>query len=191
MGRQRSSGFERENSGLVDSLASLQNTPNIVEEIQSFICRAYLYVTKKGASYVHQRHDLGETRYVLFTRSKLESEKLPPTLGSFMNHFLRAYFQLNIWNSASMSIIPDFNPEEYGWYIDDNERCYMANTTSDDITPKSIIELISCKGNCSTAKCGCRKNKIACTDFCGCSTTCENIDPPLPESFNIDFDDEI
>ena len=36
--------------------------------------------------------------------------------------------------------------------------------------PESIIELslCKCKGDCSTLRCGCRKNQLQCTEMCLC-----------------------
>ena len=72
----------------------------------------------------------------------------------------------------------------------DDDWSYVAETTDDDIAPKAIVEPISCNcgGHCSDGRCGCKKNKVVCTDFWGCCDTCENIDHPPPDTINKDLD---
>ena len=38
--------------------------------------------------------------------------------------------------------------------------------------------------------CGCVKNVVVCTDFCGCSDTCENADPSPSDNINEDSEED-
>ena len=85
-------------------------------------------------------------------------------------------FQILIWSSAHLSIIPEHKPKEFGCGLQGND--YVAQTTDYLIAPKAVVELVSCncKGHCSSRRCSCAKNKLPCTDYCGCTETCENTD---------------
>ena len=106
---------------------------------------------------VGQSYEISNTRYRLFVQSKYEGEKLPPTKGALKKHLLRALFQLLIWSSAHLAIIPDHEPREFGWDLQGND--YVAQTTDDLIAPKAVVELVSCncKGNCSSRRCSCQR----------------------------------
>ena len=80
--------IDRTNCDLVNALATLQNslTLDTIVIIESFICRAYLYSTKKATSHLQEEHNLSDTRFYLFTKRQLEGEKLPPTMGSLKKH---------------------------------------------------------------------------------------------------------
>ena len=47
----------------------------------------------------------------------------------------------------------------------------------------------NCDGDCSKGWCSCKKNGVACTDFCGCGDGCQNTDvPPTNAALNLDID---
>ena len=80
---------------------------------------------------------------------------------------------------------------DYGWEICDD--ILVPVSTRDDIAPEHLITLVSCncKGACSTNHCTCKKNNVACTDFCGCGDSCENSDMrPENVSLNEEEDEE-
>ena len=85
--------------------------------------------------------------------------------GSFKKDLLRALHQLYIWKSADKAIIPEDEPQKYGWHLGD-DGSYSAETTDTNIAPKAIIRLISCKcgGNCNDRPCGCVKNDVVLVD---------------------------
>ena len=62
----------------------------------------------------------------------------------------------------------------------------MPISTEDEIAPEDIVTLVSCNcnGECSNNHCTCKKNNVACTDFCGCGDSCQNTD------MRPNFDDE-
>ena len=68
----------------------------------------------------------------------------------------------------------------------------MPVTTEDAIAPEELITLVSCNcnGNCSNNLCTCKKNNVACTDFCGCGDLCENIDMCPPENVSDENNEE-
>ena len=64
----------------------------------------------------------------------------------------------------------------------------MPVCSKDDIAPKELIDLVSCNcnGDCSKGRCTCKKNSVACTDFCGCGEECQNTVSPSGGSLNVD-----
>ena len=67
----------------------------------------------------------------------------------------------------------------------------MPVCSRDDIAPEELIDLVSCNcnGDCSKGRCTCKKNKVACTDFCGCGDECMNTDVS-PPALNADDNEE-
>ena len=63
-----------------------------------------------------------------------------------------------------------------GW--EDSGGEMMPISTEDEIAPEDIVTLVSCNcnGECSNNHCTCKKNNVACTDFCGCGDSCQNTD---------------
>ena len=70
----------------------------------------------------------------------------------------------------------------------------MPKCTEDEVAPEDLITLVSCncKGECSNNHCTCKKNNVACTDFCGCGDACQNTDmrPNLCEDENGEAEEE-
>ena len=69
------------------------------------------------------------------------------------------------------------------------DRTVFPVCSKDDIAPEVLIDLVSCNcsGDCSKGWCTCKKNTVACTDFCGCGEECQNTDAPPPEgALNVD-----
>ena len=63
-------------------------------------------------------------------------------------------------------------------------------TTDELPAPIGLIELsmCSCKAECDTARCVCRKHKLICTDMFKCSEACKNDE--LEDSEEIETGDE-
>ena len=140
---------ECRNVNLLQSLIDLQHqiTDGISTEIESFICRCYLFPKSVKNLNIETKYNFRHTRYELFRKKKSEREKLPPTSGTFNKHLERSFFQLNIWASAHLSLIPELDPLLCGWYLEDDK--FIPKTTDDPIAPKAVAELVSCncKGN--------------------------------------------
>ena len=117
---------------------------------------------------------LAETRYYLYKKHSSETNKLPPSPGAFTQHVKRACCPLIVWTSANQVETREFDPLNFGWELCNG--ALMPVTTEDEIAPEELITLVSCNcnGNCSNNHCTCKKNNVACTEFCGCGDSCEN-----------------
>ena len=125
-------------------LVDFQVSKECTEAIQSFICRCYLYRSNKDSlRRVGEIASLDSTRYTLFTKKRLEGEKLPPTKDAFGFHLSRAFYQLSIWNSACDSIINHLDPLHYGWQLEDGKL--TGTMTVQNIAPLEVVELVACK----------------------------------------------
>ena len=139
----------------------------------------YCYLPRKSAKLVSL--DFVTTRYYIFKKGNAENEKLPPTLGAFKKHIYRAFYQLSIWSEASNALLTTRDPLDYGWKNQDGK--IIPVTTDMEIAPKAIIELVACNcgGKCTNLRCRCKKNNVCCTDFCGCTAICENVDVKMSD----------
>ena len=171
---------------MIQALNHLQQeqSEEVVNEVAQFVCRTYCPKNTPK----HITNSIVETRYFLYKKFSADTNKLPPTVGAFTQHIKRASCQLLVWVSAHMSEIAKPDPLNYG-----GEKCdgdLFPICTKDLIAPEDIIELVACncKGKCIKDWCKCRKNKEACTEFCGCGDECMNSDMDIPE--NIDAQDE-
>ena len=95
-----------------------------------------------------------------------------------------------VWKSANRSETIIVVLSEYGWEI--YNEFYMPVCTAEEIAPGDLISLVSCScnGDCSNAHCTCKKNNVACTDFCECGDSCENTDTRPPERLGTDEEQE-
>ena len=62
---------------------------------------------------------LDTTRYELFSKKNLGSERLPPTNGSFTKHLQRVNYQVYIWCNATRPLLQLPSPVGNGWNQDD------------------------------------------------------------------------
>lgn len=67
------------------------------------------------------------------------------------------------------------NPQIMAGKLDGDDNHFYPIMTTESPAPKAVIELVKCgcKKNCS-GKCGCFKNKLRCTELCGCNAECKN-----------------
>jgi hypothetical protein len=114
-----------------------------------------------------------ELRWFLYSNKGCKAEELPPTLGAFKQHVMRANYVAHLW-SRSTKNITTLNPIEYGWSLDSAGN-YKAIMTTENPAPIAIIELIKCgcKKGC-VGRCSCVKNEINCSELCACNAECTN-----------------
>ena len=157
---------------ILTALASLGVTDPSSEtccQLERFVCLLLQY---KSTVYTKVK----DLRWFLFSNRSAEGEQLPPTVGSLMPHIQRAHYITMIWKKAdeSQRILP--SPSDYGWNKDDVTHSFVAVRCSQPPAPKAVLELVKCgcKKGCS-GSCSCLRNKIHCTDLCGCiNYTCSN-----------------
>lgn len=132
---------------------------------------------------------LDALRFTQFQKSlnrntpKLES--LPPTSDSAAQHSYRVYHQIQQWLGNKLE------PEKWGWVRQEGDLHPVRTTLPP--APDEIIQLISCscKGDCSSAKCSCKKNGITCSALCKTceGVTCCNSSFEKEVNFNLENDD--
>ena len=107
---------------------------------------------------------------------------LPPTSEAFEENVKRARLQVCILTAALHPKPPDLDSTQFGWSKDEFNKILMPVILPKGIeaVPASILEMIRfvCESEepCSTARCGCSKEHIACSIFCKCNATvsCQN-----------------
>lgn len=99
---------------------------------------------------------------------------LPPTTESFEENVKRAHIQTVLWLTTHHGSLPNIDPTLFGWMKnDENKRLVPVASPKDTcIAPNYIIAMTkcSCKTDepCSSGRCSCRENGIACSIMCQC-----------------------
>ncbi|MES9883628.1 MAG: hypothetical protein ABW185_22465 [Sedimenticola sp.] len=129
-----------------------------LQAAQTFVCSLY---GKPG-------EDVDELRYQMFCGKGSASHQLPPCSDALRKHTKRANYQALVWR-RSLEATPNLpSPDGHGWKV-----------TADEITvdwmdlqpaPKAVLELIKCgcTQGCGGNRCSCVRNRLLCTDCCGC-----------------------
>ena len=72
------------------------------------------------------------------------------------------------------------DPKDWGWHVLDGR--FMPIMTDQPAAPPEILDVVrcSCKKDCSTKRCTCKKHGLPCTAICGecCGTSCTNSQLP-------------
>ncbi len=98
--------------------------------------------------------------------------KLPLTHNSFMQHILRAQYQLLIWKNACVGMHDLPAPTAYGFYINDGQSLQPVMMTQSPAAPELMNELFcECPANACYADCVCLNNEQPCTAACTCEGT--------------------
>ena len=173
-------GFSKEK--LFESITSTTAMNNLLDvfyndkssnkEIQSAGICIFQYIYKSyGVPLSRTRHQ----RYNKQAKAGvIRPESLPPTDSSAEQHSLRAYLQLQDW-CILQSMSRD--PLNYGWLL---SPCgYEPVLMTQPVAPENLLKFVTCgcKGDCSTQRCSCTKNKVKCIAACGnChGINCKNI----------------
>ena len=83
-----------------------------IAEIKEFV-RCVMYSGNTNETYID------ETRVRLYRDMKVKtSMSLPPDPSSLLQAIKRVQLQVNIWSHSSELLIPEMDPEEYGWNYD-------------------------------------------------------------------------
>ena len=107
------------------------------------------------------------------SKTFVKPERLPPTTDACKYHSLRVYFQVMVW----MGLNGEMDPLDWGWEVQDQKL--LPIMTDEVPAPNTLLQMIhcNCSGGCSSLKCTCKKNGIACSIACGqCQNGhCENM----------------
>jgi len=129
---------------LKEELVNFQTSKECTEAIESFVCRCYLYRSNKDSfRKLGEAVSLSDARYTLFTKRRLEGEKLPPTKDAFGFHLSRTFFQLSIWSSACDAIANNLDPLHHGWQLEND--ILTGIMAEQNIAPLEVVELVACK----------------------------------------------
>ena len=88
---------------------------------------------------------------------------LPPTSAAARFHSLRVYLQVQEWLGNRRTV----EPTQCGWRLECNSL--VPVTTDIPAAPSDLLKVIrcSCKSNCDSKPCSCRKHGLDCTSSCG------------------------
>jgi len=116
--------FKKEGK-LLDALIELETTAHgeQKDELEKLI----------SWGYVKPLSTLAETRFYLYSKEKVSSDRIPPTRGAFDQHVKRAFNQLRQYKTAEKEFIDIRSPSECGWGKIDEE--YIPATTKTPIAP--------------------------------------------------------
>ena len=112
-------------------------------------------------------NDIDKLRAHLFDKA-VSLENLPPTKDALLQHIKRAHYQAAVWRQAYLSECDIPEPENMIWCSKDDEIKPILMTLKP--VPFSCIQLASCtcKTNCNSKKCSCKKSDLPCTSACAC-----------------------
>ena len=123
------------------------------------------------------REKLDHLRYQKFvhkanvSRAVVQVQTLPPTSSAARFHSRRVYLQVQLWLDRPMNAV------EWGWSRVDGKLAPLK--TDLPAAPERLLTIIrcSCKVNCESKRCTCRKHGLSCSSACGeCKgTSCSNI----------------
>lgn len=127
---------------------------------------------------------------------------LPPTTEAFEQNVYRAHFQVSQWYSALSGDPPHLSVFNYGWEVDDANKCLIPRNVAEGVpyAPEKILKLVKCgcisQRPCKGTNCGCTGHQLPCTIFCVCGggRDCLNpfnakiIDEPVNQDVDIDND---
>ena len=164
------------NSHTFDAIARVFMSPSEKDEIVSAGEKAMLLLYEGrqslGASLNEMRTKMFRQKTATST-SYVHARSLPPTESAAHQHSLRVYLQIQTWIRGNETL----DPKDWGWDLTDNY--YSPIYTDQPPAPADLLKVIrcSCKGDCSSFRCSCRKNGLECSPACGdCrGTSCTNI----------------
>ena len=111
---------------------------------------------------------------ICMAKSFVKLESLPPTESATKYHSYRTYYQIMLWNHGICSLFLT----SWGWIEASGE--FAPLLTDFAAAPLSLLNIIRCQCNtdCSTRRCGCQKNNIACLVGCGVcqDNNCTNVE---------------
>ena len=149
---------------LLSSLGEGSLTASKIKNAEKFVCAMY----KHG-----EVESVNQVRVLLFPKCG-KPQALPPTRDALELHIRRCHYQAFVWKQACCQypILP--NPDGTGWMKVDGDQLVPRLMTLDPI-PKACKEIISCscKSECTTLRCGCKRAKLFCTSVCGCTVNSE------------------
>ena len=115
--------------------------------------------------------------------ASIEPQTLPPTSAAMKYHSYRVYYQICVWNEWDSEMLP----EDWGWRI--NEEGFVPVATDLPVAPENLLKVVrcSCKTDCNSLRCSCRKHNLKCTIAC---THCRGSDCRNVIDAGVSIDDD-
>ena len=118
--------------------------------------------------YSHSEGNLNSLRYQKFCEKVatnavfVEPKSLPPTSSAAQYHCFRVYHQVQQWMGNQ-----DMDPCDWGWQVIAGKLSPVMSDLKP--APQSLLKVIrcSCKSDCKTKMCTCRKLGLTCSNVCG------------------------
>ncbi|XP_072153362.1 uncharacterized protein [Bemisia tabaci] len=153
---------------------------NEIDCTQEELCQAgeqlvlLLYGAKKSVTALNKCRFQCFNRALARQKTEVKLQTLPPTSDACKQHFLRVYYQVQLWRGRKL------NPKEWGWKS--SELGLLPVPMLNPPAPQELLQIISCtcsKG-CSN-RCSCKRAGLPCSDIClhcsglGCSNQAETL----------------
>ena len=91
---------------------------------------------------------------------------------------MRAYLQAHRWITAATLVRSTLNPEDYGYYLDDEKGLFPIILSSGrQLFPEDFPGPCSCLKCARKNICPCRVADISCCEFCNCRGVCKYNEP--------------
>jgi hypothetical protein len=118
---------------------------------------------------------------VATSTSHVQTQSLPPTAAAAKYHSLRVYHQVQQWKGTADELLPPY----WGWKESDGG--IITVLTDLPPAPPDLLQIIgcSCRTDCSSLKCTCKKHGIECSVAC---SNCKG--SGFANSFNSECDDD-
>ena len=100
--------------------------------------------------------DVATIRWQIFSRFQAESQNMPPTRGTLVEHMLSAHVQLIVWTMAGVAKPSLPSHVQYACWTEYAVGLSLLVTKLDP-APVSMVELVRCSSKCSTNRCLCKK----------------------------------
>ena len=99
---------------------------------------------------------------VATSSTHVEPKSLPPTSAAAKYHSYRVFYQICQWKKSDSDLLPEL----WGWT--ETETGLYPTLTDLPPAPEDMLKIIkcTCTGDCTSARCSCKKNGMKCSPAC-------------------------
>ena len=94
---------------------------------------------------------------------------LPPTSNSIAHHIDRWWYLVRLTTTLLSAGVEGLTRR--GWHLQDDQLVPVRSTLR---IPENFTCLCGCMTNCSSGRCKCKRNRVACSEYCSCMDVCIN-----------------
>ena len=150
-----------DNHALLEHLGEGDLTDEISKSAEKLVCRIYN---------VGQTDSVDEARHIMFYKF-VKPEVLPPTSDALHFHLMQVLSDYDLGECQlchTGTPCSRYHGMEALWSCEGGLEPILMSLSP---IPSACLEIISCscKTQCSTLRCKCRKNGLHCTAVCGCN----------------------